>query len=468
MLFFFCGSNLAVQGYPLNHSPPPFDTIIKSIQVDPGFSYYQKRSPESIAEELVLNGYRVVHYFVTNENNVDGKLVQALKDAGVEVWLMTLGNGTYSTAKYPEGWQSWKMEFTSAKNGSGGYTFLSPFNKEFVAWKKQKLVHLMTTYPFDGIELAEAYLPSWRGMSRGRYGDVGSNARNAFYANHGTDMPNFVDEEDPRYYKNIPAVYEKWMTFRINGVNQFLNEIFNGRNGIREVRPDAKIATWSLGIDAGPKSVDRLREDQGLDVSAMIELVQPDLHYIQTHWPDWIKSEEQLPADYIKAYEPFLQEIKNVQPDLRVGIQADIGSNSNMIKSKQWFHDFIEFSHQEGYDIMTAYEYHIGGYMNDDPPRLMKSLRVGSDQIRLSFQKRVHVDAAKKSDNFYFMTKDKVRFYPTIDKVNVDGNRVELWSKDFPASSFYVVIKEIRDTPEYWLRRDFDANIVKNIDTEIK
>ncbi|MBY5958767.1 hypothetical protein KUV50_11515 [Membranicola marinus] len=440
-----------------------FDTIIKSIQIDPGFSYYQNRSPESIAEELKLNGFRVVHYFVTNENKVDGELVQALKDCGVEVWLMTLGNGTYSTANYPKGWESWKMEFTNGQNGTGGYTFLSPFNEEFVSWKKRKLVGLMTTYPFDGIELAEAYLPSWNGMSRGHYGDVGPNAQEAFYAIYGVEMPDFTDADDPRYYKNIPKVYEKWMTFRVNGVNHFLNEIFNGPNGIRESRSDAKIATWSLAIDAGDHPVKKLREDQGLDVPAMIELVQPDLHYIQTHWPDWIKSEEQLPADYIKAYEPFIKEIKNIQPDLPVGIQADIGSNANMVKSQEWIQDFIHFSEKEGYDVMTAYEYHLGGYIYDEAPRLMKTDRIGSDRIGLSFQKRIHVETTIKSDNFYFLDNNKKRIYPTINKINIDGNRVELKSRDFPEVPFYVIIQKLRDTPEFWLYGKTSANNVENI-----
>lgn len=82
-----------------------------SIQVSPGFAYYENRSKESLADEIALAGYKTVHYFVTNENSVDKELVKAFQNRNIAVWAMVLGNGTYSTKSFPDGWEDWKVKF---------------------------------------------------------------------------------------------------------------------------------------------------------------------------------------------------------------------------------------------------------------------------------------------------------------------------------------------------------------------
>src|SRR5699024_1630982 len=281
------------------------------------------------------------------------------------VWVMLYGNLTYTTANFPPGWKDWKMELNGSDNGEDGSMYLSPFNKSYVQWKKSTIGWLMSEYPFDGVELAEPYFPGWEAIPKGPYGDVGPNAQKAFKEAYGLEMPNFSNPEADNYYKKQPDIYNKWVEFRVKGVNNYLDEIINGEGGVRDVRPDALVATWSLGIDAGPKSVELLREYQGLDAAAMVKSVEPDIHFIQTHWPDWLKSESDLPPDYMKNYGSFFKEIRDVAPELPIGLQADIGSRRGMIKSQTWFDKFQKEAKKYGYSTTTAYEYHIGGYMYD-------------------------------------------------------------------------------------------------------
>lgn len=439
---------------------PVVESIKPSIQVDPEFRYYKDRSVASIVDEVVVNGYQVVHYFVTNENLINAEFIEALHKAGVEVWLMTLGNGTYSTTNYPAGWQDWKMTLQGAVNGASGFTFLSPFNADFVAWKKQKLVELVTKYPFDGIELAEAYLPAWGGVSGSNYGDVGPNAAKAFKEVYGLDIPDFKNSSAADYYTKVPATYSKWMKFRANGVNQFLHEIYNGEGGIREKRPDIKVATWSLGIDAGENSIGLLYESQGLDIPAMIEFVKPDLHYVQTHWPDWLKDEQSLPPHYVRLYEAFLREVKAVDPDLPVGIQADIGSAKSMIKSKSWFEKFAEYSRKAGFSTFTAYEYHLGGYIYDELPQVLKATRIADDCLQLSFNKRIRLEGDDWGSYFRFM-QNQQEFDAGLNKVEVDGNLIRLFMKQQPDESYTVQVDGIVDTPDLWLHGGFSANEIE-------
>ncbi|MEQ7801504.1 hypothetical protein ABDJ41_17050 [Pedobacter sp. ASV1-7] len=427
-----------------------------SIQVDANFAYYKNRSNESIADEIVLAGYKTVRYLVLNESNVNVGLIQAFHKRGMKVWLQASGSVTYETNGYPVDWPSWKMELNNSVNGKNGYIFLSPFNKSFVKWKKESLARLMVSYPFDGVELTEPYFPEWDAISKGTYGDVGPNAQLAFKSEYGLNMPDFNNPEAANYYKKNPEIYKKWMDCRVNAVNEYLNEVVNGIGGIREVRPDAKVATWSLGIDGGKNSVSLLREYQGLDGAAMVKLVKPDIHFIQTHWPDWVKSSTQLPPDYMKYYKSFVDEIKEAAPDLKIGLQGDIGSGKEMIKSGKWVADCEKAALKHGFSATTFYEYHIGGYMYTEPPVLKKAIRKGTDTIILSFSKRIDSNSAAGKSNYQFR-KDGKLISLNIENITVDGNMVILEAIKLPVGKFEILVRNLKDTPELWLFKGYPA-----------
>lgn len=423
------------------------DLLGPSIQIDPSFPYYLNRSEQSIADELSLAGYRVIHFFVTNETKVNAKLLETLKKRGFGVWATVLGNGTYTTDHLPKDWPDWQM--TLLKPVNDGYFRLSPFSNRYVEWKKQALAGLVRTYPFDGLEIAEPYFPEWNGLASGVYGDVGPYARAAFKQRYGTDIPDFKHPSSPLYYRRNKLVYRQWIEFRVAAVNRFLFELINGKGGVREARPDIRIATWSLGIDAGPDSVDKVREYQGLDAPAMISFVRPDVHFIQTHWPDWMRSK--LSPDYAKRYEPFAAKIRAIHPSLPLGLQTDIGSLKPMRRSREWLAAFARTSDMLGYKTWTAYEYHLGKYMYDEKPVPMNAVRLGPDKVRIQFQKRVDAQTAGASGNYKIMIDGKEQDDLHPDAVQVDGGNVTLRSSRFPQSRFHINIKNVTDTPELWL-----------------
>ncbi|WP_036745585.1 hypothetical protein [Paenibacillus sp. UNC451MF] len=424
-----------------------------SIQIDPTFPYYLNRSPQSIADELRIADYRVVHYFVTDETKVNGSLLEELQKQGFAVWATVLGNGTYTTAHLPEDWSDWQM--TLLKPVNDGYYRLSPFSYRYVTWKKHALAELVKTYPFDGLEVAEPYFPEWNGLSSGVYGDVGPYARAAFKQQYGSDIPDFKYASSPLFYKNNPILYRQWVEFRVSAVNRFLFELINGKDGVREVRPDLRIATWSLGVDAGPDSVQKLREYQGIDAAAMISYVRPDVHFIQTHWPDWMRW--RLPADYITRYEPFAARIRSLHPNLPLGIQTDIGSLKNMRRSRQWLLKFVETSDKLGYASWTAYEYHLGKYMYDEEPRAVSAERIGHDKLQVRFQKRIDSESVQ-SAVFTVIINGKQAHDTHILLKEVDGNRILLYSTNFPRERFQLSMINIKDTPQLWLFPSKKAN----------
>ncbi|MBD2870176.1 N-acyl-D-glucosamine 2-epimerase [Paenibacillus sp. IB182493] len=426
-----------------------------SIQIDPSFPYYGGRTPDSIAEEIELAGFRSVHYFVVNEHVIQEKLIDAFHRRGMPVWAMAIGNGTFSTDRFPSDWPSWKMRLLKETND--GFERLSPFSVRYVAWKKAALARLAAEYPFDGIEIAEPYFPEWGGIKRGVYGDVGPLAQAAFRDRHGLEMPDFVNAGSPDYYLRSVETYRKWVDFRVEAVNGFLDELINGRGGVREARPGIAVATWSLAIDAGPDSIRRLREEQGLDAAAMVARVRPDMHVLQTHWPDWTRAD--LPADYVTRYQPFIDELRAQFPDLPLSVQADIGSARHMVKGGRWLSGFSETASKLGFSSWTAYEYHTGGYMYEEKPAPLGCTRPSKEEIVVTFNKRIDERSAASAGNYRVM--DDGRLVPVRwDAIEVDGNRLRLRSGQLPPKPLQIELRGIRDAPDKWLFKEKRANTI--------
>ncbi|RKN84266.1 N-acyl-D-glucosamine 2-epimerase [Paenibacillus ginsengarvi] len=427
-----------------------------SIQVDPLFPYYENRTPDSIAEEIEAAGYAIVHYFVVSESRVNGELIRAFQRRGMFVWALVLGNGTFSTAGYPDDWPRWQMELL--KPCDDGYTRFSYFSEAYVSWKQSAISEMLVRYPFDGIEIAEPYFPEWDGIRRGVYGDVGPLARAAFRKQYGHEIPDFVNRRSPNYYKTNQAAYKAWIHFRVEAVNGFLDQIVNGAGGARTVRPDIAVATWSLAVDAGSDSVERLKEMQGLDAPSMIKAVKPDMHMLQTHWPDWTKAG--LSSDYVRSYEPFARPIRLEHPGLPLAVQADIGSARHMIKGREWLSGFHQTAFRLGYSSWTAYEYHICGAMYDTPPIPFSGIRLSDTLIRLSFNKRIDAESCLSLQQRFGLYAGGMYEKLHVDRVQVDGNRLYLHCSRLPSGPLEVAIPGILDTPALWLYRDFKPNAV--------
>ncbi|MEF3301997.1 N-acyl-D-glucosamine 2-epimerase [Paenibacillus sp. GYB003] len=418
-----------------------------SIQFDPLFPYYADRSPDSVAEEIQSAGYSIVRYFIVSEKNVKGELIEAFRSRGMFVWALVLGNGTFSTEGYPDDWPDWQMGLL--KPCDDGYKRFSYFSERYVAWKKRAIADVLSNYRFDGIEIAEPYFPEWDGIRRGVYGDVGPLAAKAFKRAYGMEMPDFVNRRSPNYYKTNKAGYDAWVRFRVEAVNGFLDEMINGSGGARSVRPDIAVATWSLAVDAGADSVERLREMQGLDAPAMIARVRPDLHVLQTHWPDWTKPS--LPGDYVRRYEPFVRTIRRAFPDIPLAVQADIGSARNMVKGREWLHVFHQTARSLRYSSWTAYEFHIGGTMYETAPFPFYGTRLSGSELLIGFNKRIDPDSCRKlADRFGIHERGEYRRART-ESIRVDGNRLYLRAERLPDGPFELDIPAIRDTPALWL-----------------
>lgn len=251
-------------------------------------------------------------------------------------------------------------------------------------------------------------------------------------------------------------------------MNGLIRELVNGAGGVRDVRPDICVATWSLAVSGRGDIPSQLREWQGLDAVAMIGSVAPDMHVLQTHWPDWMR--RRLPPQYIRGYARIAQSIRAAYPGLPLGVQADIGSLARMVRDREWTRQFGATALEGDYNAWTAYEYHLGGYMYDEPPVPLRAERSAEDEVVISFSKRIAAPVVGElriwsqedsADSTRALNRklanDSLTLLELVEAA-VDGNRLLLRLRNLPSRTFSMRIDGVQDTPELWLLKGRKAH----------
>ncbi|MEN6384308.1 MAG: hypothetical protein ABFD79_03835 [Phycisphaerales bacterium] len=360
----------------------------RTVKIDTIFKYYQDRTPESIASEIELNGFEGVYYMVIDERKVSKELVAELQSRGMPVAALFFAASIYdNNDTFPAGWQNWLVEFTT--NDMKEFKFLSFVHKDYRDWMKTRIVNDFKKFGFDGFTFCEPMYAIFDGPTKTPvlYGDVSKTFQTVFMNETGnTAFPDFNDANSPNYFKKNTALYNDLVNFRIKTVNDFYGEIVNGKNGLRENFPNIIVATWSLGVDI-ENALEKLREWEGCDTESMVKCVRPDIHFVQTHAPDWIKP--QLRGDYCKTYRDFFAAAKKAKPDVKIGVQTDVGSLPSMRRDPNWLSEFYKTCQSENVDTTTYYEFSIRWEIYSQPPVLKKKEFIKPNILKLYFDQRL-------------------------------------------------------------------------------
>jgi|GEM_PF-720059 len=387
--------------------------------VDPSFAYYRDRSPESIATEIRANGYSVVHYIAEPSVRVDRRLVDAFHDAGIGVWCQVFGNGTYSSGHLPPEWRRWSMVTRTHLAGGTlpGYERLCLNNAEYREWKKKDLAAAIKAGGFDGIEIAEPYWPEYPGPDSPAYACFCEACREAFTRRYPEEsaLPDILDANSPRSPSRNPTLWSKWLAFRQASHTAFLDDLVNGPGGLRQTCPGVAVCVWGLAL-VEPDGVQKIREYHGQDAGEVAATVKPDVYCFQTHWPDWTRAD--LPPDYVEAYLPFIRQLREHAPGVPLMIQTDIGSNREAIRDRTWIERFERVCEEMGVPSTCCYEYFIGGWTYQEPPRVA-AVRRAQGRIGVTFTRRIDPATARRPGAF------ELDGQPTV-VLGVDGSQVLL------------------------------------------
>ncbi|UCG15332.1 MAG: hypothetical protein JSV19_08530 [Phycisphaerales bacterium] len=445
---FICPSGMADEPLPI-YGP--------SVIIDPSFSYYRNRTVQSIAAEVRANGYTIVRYVLTADSNLDPALVSAFQRENIGVWYLTFGNGTYSTKDLPEGWQAWKMVTRTDLEGgshSDGFTRLCLNNSSYRSWKKSQIARTLARCPFQGVDIAEPHWPEYPGVESPAYACFCPSCLAAFQKMFPgeTALPNIIDAGSPRSPARNPGLWTKWLAFRQTSLTTFLDDLVNGHDGVREEAPGVKVSVWTLAL-AGKDGMRSVQEDSGEDACQIVGVVKPDLHCLQTHWPDWLRPD--LKPHYVDAYAPFIQQIRRVAPNLPLMIQADIGSKQENRRSWEWIKAFERACARLGADSTTLYEYSLGRYMYTDPPRITE-VRTHGKRLELRFTKRLEASSAADVSHYQLAP-------GTIVGAEVDGNLVLLSVTGVePGTPSVLTARGLADAPDRRFFHDHPLTVLRS------
>ena len=394
----------------------------QGTQIDFGFAYFQNRSPESMAEELAANGISCLHYFVLDDRNVNRAVIDACHARGIAVYAALFATSVYNPpAIFPEGWEQWKMEFTHPLPGPE-WRHLSFVHEGYRQWMKKRVVTLLKKYPFDGVVLMETHYPNFDGLTRKKvfFADVSPGFQNAFKKATGhAFFPNFTDPQDPHYFKKDTRLFHDLLDFRVKAVIDFLDTIYNGPGGVREQCPGRVVATWSLAL-SWKNAPELLREWEGQDAAAMVKKVKPDIHFFQTHFPDWNRGD--LPPDYVLSYKTFVRSVKAVNPRLPLGIQADVGTLYVPRKTARWYRLFLDSAEKAGFSATTYAQFDLRWQVANNLPVVVGAYHGDKPEaLTVVFDQRLDPSCSDRMINrkiSMFTTGE----YFTIDQATVDGN----------------------------------------------
>ena len=419
----------------------------RTVTIDPGFPSYKGRSARSIAEEIVANGYSGVYYFVTSDNAIRSDIIKELKNKDVPVGFLIIASGAYLPLdERPTGWEKWKMEFTN--NSMDSYSFMSFVHKEYAEWSKQRVVNLIKKYDFDGVTFAEAMYPITNGLECDNvfYGDISPEFQKLFKeATGNTVFPEFIDKDSPNYYKKITDVYNDLVDFRVKTVNDFYDEIINGEGGVRQQCPSVMVATWTLGINQ-KDGVEKLREWEGNDIPSMIKQVEPDLHFVQTHYPDWANPD--LKPSYVRKYYPFIKAVRDTDENMPIGFQADFVSHKTNRRDPNWQKCFYRTCDELAIDSTTYYVFSLRWDVYEEAPELVSVKKSDSCSLELCFDQRI----AKSCQDIISgreMIIDEQGIKYKVEKAEVDGNLLHITlDKQLQVDQKITVLLEgIKDDP---------------------
>jgi len=374
---------------PVRHRPGTRMRPERAVQIEPGFAYYRDRTAASIVAEVVANGYDAIHLICTGHDPRPPGIVHAAHARGVRIWATFFPSGVYmSDTLFPPERERWRMRFTS--DALGGYRFFSYVHAGYLEWWKAHLRRILNENEFDGLLFYEVHYPTLRDITGGgevMFGDVSPGFQEAFRRATGhAAFPDFVDGASPRYFETDTQLYGDYVEFRVSSIVRFLRELLDGPGGVRREHPGLRFASWTIAhsrADALPI----MRENEAQDPARFVAELRPDLHYLQSHYPDW--SNPELGPEYIRNYRPYMDAAREADPGLPIGVQADVASTLPWRRDVQWMRGFDAVGRELGLASTTYYEFSLRWEVYFDSPRVCEARWVGPDQAEIVFDQRI-------------------------------------------------------------------------------
>lgn len=414
----------------------------RAIQVSLGFPYNHKRSAESLVSELKVNGYDSVYLIIKSKELQPEGIVEAARKAGMQVWGSFFGPGTFMPdSLFGKESVNWRMQFT-VKRQKRYFSYVHP---EYRAWWKRFLGDLYSKHPFHGFVFYESYYGTRAGiMAAGKepwFGDISPGFVRHFQQTTGHDrFPNFTDPASEDYYLTNRVLYQDYVDYRVKSVVDFHREIWDGEGGLRRNHPEVVFGTWTIALAGDEAAMKEMREYEAQDGIRMVAELQPDFHFLQSHWPDW-RPKDQTPK-YLNGYLPYIRSIREVYPNLTMAVQGDFASTVDYRRSPEWVAAFEKQARQTGFQFQTFYEFSVRHQVYFSAPRVAGGEWLADGSAKVIFDQVISEASAQ-----HLLGKE-LGGGRKITSVKTDGNWLLLQIDGSGRAPVQIPLAGISDDPE--------------------
>jgi hypothetical protein len=228
---------------------------------------------------------------------------------------------------------------------------------------------------------------------------------------------------------------EVWGTFFPSGV-YMPAELFGPEAESRRMQ----FATWALA-PAGQGAEAGLREVESQDAARFVAELRPDLHVLQSHYPDWLPASQK--PDCARSYEPYIDAVRGSFPGLPLGLQADVASTQPFRREPAWIRTLEETARSLGLALTTHYEFSLRWEVYSAPPRVQSASIEAAGGVLVVFDQRV--DPATCA----WLEGCDLGGGRRIQGISVDGNlvRLRVAGTPVPGASFRIPLAGVASDP---------------------
>jgi len=440
-----CERALTAPTAPWPKPRPPRGRTQRAAQLEPGFAYYHGRSTESIVAEFRANGLDCIHLICLTDRMPLPGLARECRRHGVEIWGTFFPTGIYMPqALFGADAPSWRMQFTR-DSSFDGYRFYSYIHADYQDRWRRHLTALYEQEPLDGMLFYEVHYPTQAGPvqhgPKALFSDVSPAFRQAFARATGRrDFPNFTDPALPDYYETDRALFGDFVEFRIRSIIDFQKGILDGPEGFRARFPDVLFATWTISL-ARENGLAALRENESQDPGRLVAELRPDMHILQSHYPDWYP-QQQTPT-YLAKYAPYAEAVREASPRMPLGVQLDACSTCPWRRSPEWMAAAYKQAKSLGADSTTYYEFSLRWEVYFAPPKAVRAVLGADGNAMITFDQRLAPASTARLEGLALPGELRVR------DVSVDGNllRFRVEGTRQPGRAISFPIEGISDDP---------------------
>ena len=296
---------------------PIFKRNNLEVYFDPGFRH--TFSVENLVKQWVIQGIRIIHVAGWHEYpkyTYDyQRLINLCHANGILVyaWIEPPQVSQKFWKEHPE----WREKNYKGDDIQPSWRYpVALTDPQCVVAMTEHYKKLLSTFDFDGVNLAELYFEAGRGFENANlFTPMHATARSDFKKYFGFDPVNLFSPSSSYYWKNNSWAKNAMVNYRINKIDEVYEKILGSIQYMEKTKPGFKIIVTAMDSFGSPE----LKEQIGVDMEHILKLQKKFGFMLQVEDPQGLWSTD--PMRYIdigKKYEQLIGDRNKLLLDLNI------------------------------------------------------------------------------------------------------------------------------------------------------